>query len=161
MRIKDAQCFKGKQRPYIALAGDCSQAAYILRPVESPRRDEGGRLTALGKKAKSIDRSIEYEMVCAIELQGTVGSLAVSYGDVPGESATVWPRVGAAMRLGEFPSQPGGCDNAALGQGATAHGRGKDMDAETRGNGWAKLFIPNYDGDRIYVFAIGPEEPRA
>lgn len=127
--------YKGTQRPYIALAGDCSQSAYILRPVgvntagrrrrlqQKAKHDEGETIAGLKprrsmsasthvKNASSMktgkgegstspmsssssslphtttppdsehkhSKNIAYEVACAIELPGTVGSLAVSYG---------------------------------------------------------------------------------
>ncbi|CAM9990560.1 unnamed protein product, partial [Choristocarpus tenellus] len=114
---------QGKCQPYIAIAGDCSQAAYILRPLKgSQSRQQGDEIGRQGGSSVGtgeggwVDNTnqllgpLAYEVVCSIDVQGTVGSLAVSYGPF------LW--------------------------------RGEE--------GWAKLFVPNYDGDRIYMFAMDP-----
>jgi len=53
-------------RPLIAIAGDCAESAYILRPVESVNRQ---------------DPSASYTMMCKIECGATVGSIGVGYED--------------------------------------------------------------------------------
>jgi len=53
-------------RPLIAIAGDCAESAYILRPVDS----EEGK-----------DPAASYTMMCQIECGATVGSIAVGYED--------------------------------------------------------------------------------
>jgi len=53
-------------RPLIAIAGDCAESAYILRPVDS---EEGQDPTA------------SYTMMCQIECGATVGSIAIGYED--------------------------------------------------------------------------------
>lgn len=92
----------GKGRPYIALAGDCSQAAYILRPCTP--------IHNIHKKRASSGGELHYELVCSLDLEGTVGSLAISYGELFGGGA-------------------------------------KD--------GFAKLFVPNFDLGKVYIFSFG------
>lgn len=53
-------------RPLIAIAGDCAESAYILRPVDSKE----GR-----------DPATSYAMMCQIECGATVGSIAIGYED--------------------------------------------------------------------------------
>lgn len=53
------------QRPYILLAGDCSHAAYIYRPV--PARE------------LADPSDVRYEPMAQLNCGGTVGSLAVGY----------------------------------------------------------------------------------
>lgn len=62
---------------------------------------------------------ISYDIACVIELPGTVGSLAVSYGSILGEGDS-WP----------------------------------DLRGAARDQGWAKLFVPNYDGNRVFIFSM-------
>ncbi|EWM25070.1 hypothetical protein Naga_100098g15 [Nannochloropsis gaditana] len=95
------------QRPYILLAGDCSHAAYIYRPVLG--RDGGG-----GDEAE-----VQYEPMAQINCGGTVGSLAV--GHLP-------------LAVGE------------------------SEEWEEDDDGWAKIFIPNFDTDKVYAFSFGPEK---
>ena len=85
------------KRPYIGIAGDCAEAAYILRPDDS---------NSCTKK----DSDTNYALMCEIECGGTVGSLALSYEDCFGA-----------------PSE----------------------------KGWAKMYIPCYERDRIFVFGMG------
>jgi hypothetical protein len=86
------------RRPYILLAGDCSHAAYIYRPVEGWEGDD-----------------VRYELFTEVNCGGTVGSLAVGHRPLFGE---------------------GGSEGEA---------------------GWAKIFIPNFDSDKVYVFSFAPE----
>lgn len=88
-------------RPYILLAGDCSHAAYVYRPI-----GQG-------------DDDVKYEPMAQINCGGTVGSLAVGYLPLFGEEAA-----------------GGGIEEQ---------------------EGWAKLFIPNFDTDKVYCFAFGPD----
>lgn len=53
-------------RPLIAVAGDCAESAYILRPVDS---EEGQ------------DPAASYTMMCQIECGATVGSIGIGYED--------------------------------------------------------------------------------
>lgn len=57
-------------RPFIGIAGDCAEAAYILRPDcdDTPPGCE-------------IELSTKYALMCEIDCGGTVGSLAIGYGD--------------------------------------------------------------------------------
>ena len=82
-------------RPYICIAGDCAEAAYILRP----RASENSEVTCT-----------DYALMCEISCGGTVGSLAIGYGDCCGARS------------------------------------------ET---GWANIYIPSYERDRIFVFGMG------
>jgi hypothetical protein len=52
------------KRPLIAIAGDCAESAYVLRPVENNRAD---------------DPSAQYKMMCEIECGATVGSIGIGY----------------------------------------------------------------------------------
>jgi hypothetical protein len=56
-----------RPRPYIAIAGDCSQAAYILKPSGA-------------EDAAPTD----YELICTLGMDGTVGSLGIGQGHVLG-----------------------------------------------------------------------------
>lgn len=90
-------------RPLIAIAGDCAESAYILRPLE----DDGNHK----------DPSTNYAMMCEIECGATVGSIGVGYND--------------------FCNAP-------------------------QQSGYAKLYIPCYEKDKVLVFALGngeDEEP--
>jgi hypothetical protein len=82
------------KRPLIAIAGDCAESAYILRPIS---RD-------------GVDPNAQYKMMCEIECGATVGSIGVGYDDF--------------------------------------------MHAEQE-KGYAKLYIPCYEKDKILVFAMG------
>lgn len=96
------------QRPYILLAGDCSHAAYIYRPV--PARE----------LADPAD--VRYEPMAQINCGGTVGSLAVGY----------LPLFGGEER------------------------RRRKEGGGLGGGGWAKIFVPNFDTDKVYAFSFGP-----
>lgn len=236
---------QGKQPPHIALAGDCSQSAYILRPTT--RRCSGGDASSgilgaagnlvgfSGGGGRSGEGTISYELACTIDVPGTVGSLAVSYGPVL-EPTTVGIGPGTGSRTGSNPvadcSRPGSGSVADSGlrigpsNGGLPRGRGKDATGgflvdlrlsrpgavqvaqmprllfgtnthayggpsssgssnsgsggageryedrpsarlsnegvntggtnRDREDGWAKIFVPNYDGNRIYVFSMGP-----
>jgi len=61
---------QGKAPPYIAVAGDCAQAAYILAPVST--------------ESFTLDPT-HYETLCMISCEGTVGSLAFGYLQIPGD----------------------------------------------------------------------------
>lgn len=66
---------EGKDPPYIAVAGDCAQAAYILAPAaRHDKSDSGG--------GYSIQKAADYEMLCMISCGGTVGSLAFGFLDI-------------------------------------------------------------------------------
>jgi hypothetical protein len=85
------------KRPLIAIAGDCTESAYLLRPID---HDE----------ATTIDANARYKLICEIECGATVGSIAVGYDDF--------------------------C-------------------AEEQQSGYAKLYIPCYEKDKVLVFAMG------
>jgi len=52
------------QRPLIAIAGDCAESAYILRPVQ---------------KDNANDPDAQYKLMCEIECGSTVGSIGIGY----------------------------------------------------------------------------------
>lgn len=190
--------FQGKRPPYIAVAGDCSQAAYILRPIQEPMGsgsdfDSSTRGSRASEDSLSGGRGgggepwapLAYEVACTIEVPGTVGSLAVGYGRIPGESlraaSFTFPEANRAEA--ETPS----CnpvraersphtiqvDNEAApptkfpvdstvrgveipDERCLASGKGSDGGSDEGASGWAKIYIPNYDGNRVYVFSMGP-----
>jgi hypothetical protein len=116
------------QRPYILLAGDCSHAAYIYRPVPARELEDPD--------------DVRYEPMAQINCGGTVGSLAVGYLPLfrgPG------PGPGPEREKAE-----------ASGDGAGAGARA-GAGAGTGGGGWAKIFVPNFDTDKVYAFSFGPE----
>jgi len=82
----------------IAIAGDCAESAYILRPVEG----EG-----------MLDPSSSYAMMCQIECGATVGSIGIGY---------------------------------------------EDFCCAPQQKGYAKLYIPCYENDKVLVFALGNGE---
>lgn len=86
-------------RPLIAIAGDCAESAYILRPLEDDSLHQ--------------DPSANYAMMCEIECGATVGSIGVGYED--------------------FCFAP-------------------------QQNGYAKLYVPCYEKDKVLVFALGNGE---
>lgn len=83
-------------RPLIAIAGDCAESAYILRPLD----DDSVRQ----------DPSSNYALMCEIECGATVGSIGIGYED--------------------FCFSP-------------------------QQSGYAKLYIPCYEKDKVLVFALG------
>jgi len=85
-------------RPLIAIAGDCAESAYILRPVES---------------SSGEDPSANYSLMCEIECGATVGSIGIGYED-----------------FCYAPQQ----------------------------SGYAKIYIPQYENDKVLVFALGNGE---
>jgi len=58
------------QRPLIAIAGDCAESAYILRPYHKKDGDDDDILD---------DPSAQYKIMCEIECGSTVGSIGVGY----------------------------------------------------------------------------------
>ena len=90
-----------QQRPLIGIAGDCAEAAYILRPV------------AAGDDDSTIDRSTKYALMCEIETGATVGSIGIGYDDFAN----------------------------ALQQ-----------------SGYAKIYVPCYEQNKILVFAMGDKQ---
>jgi len=82
-------------RPLIAIAGDCAESAYILRPVDDETVE---------------DPSANYAMMCEIECGATVGSIGVGYED--------------------FCFTP-------------------------QQSGYAKIYVPCFEKDKILVFALG------
>ena len=64
-----------QQRPLIAVSGDCAESAYIFRPATSKDHHE--------------DPSTYYKLMCEIDIDATVGSLAIGYSnfcDIEGQS---------------------------------------------------------------------------
>ncbi|CAM9789899.1 unnamed protein product [Ascophyllum nodosum] len=153
---------EGKRPPYIALAGDCSQAAYILRPAPVPvGSDSGSVSTAAATERGSIDSErtlsgghgaleapLVYEVACKIEVPGTVGSLAVGYGSFMGNGRDM-----VKPSAADPPSRDGSIvDEPSVSQERVVEGGNIDGAA----GGWAKLFVPNYDGNKVYVFSMEP-----
>jgi len=85
-------------RPLIAIAGDCAESAYILRPIDSE---------------KGHDPSASYTLMCQIDCGATIGSIGIGYEDFC------------------FVSQQ---------------------------KGFAKIYIPCYENDKVLVFAMGNGE---
>ncbi|CAB1112476.1 unnamed protein product [Ectocarpus sp. CCAP 1310/34] len=152
---------EGKQPPYIAIAGDCSQSAYILRPAPAASGSAG---TAAGggpetKGAWEQEAApLGYEIACAIEVPGTVGSLAVSYGQLLGEDGTM---EGFDTAEPPSPPHPPVASPEVFLEGAGRRRREEGVrpspQPQRRGaDGWAKLFVPNYDGNKIYIFSMEP-----
>ncbi|KAI2490583.1 hypothetical protein MHU86_23981 [Fragilaria crotonensis] len=71
-----------KQRPMIAIAGDCSESAYILQPIEHDGDGSTGSHHdhATATTADGVDPSTRYKLVCEIETGATVGSIGIGYG---------------------------------------------------------------------------------
>ena len=90
-----------QERPLIGIAGDCAEAAYILRPASA------------GADDASIDRSTKYALMCEIETGATVGSIGIGYDDFAN----------------------------ALQQ-----------------SGYAKIYVPCYEQNKILVFAMGDKQ---
>lgn len=88
-------------RPLIGISGDCAESAYILRPTERDDAKEGS------------DESTKYSLMCEIQCQSTVGSLAIGYDDL--------------------------------------------YSAEQQ-SGYAKIYVPCYEQDKVLVFAMGSGE---
>jgi hypothetical protein len=68
---------KKRLRPMIAIAGDCSESAYIFQPMESAydiSRDSEDL------RSLTSDRSTKYKLVCEIKTGATVGSIGIGYG---------------------------------------------------------------------------------
>jgi hypothetical protein len=91
------------KRPMIAIAGDCAESAYILRPDNV--KSDHGKVYA--------DPEAQYKLMCEIKCGATVGSIGVGYDDL--------------------------------------------CSAEQEA-GYAKLYIPCYEEDKILVFAMGSGE---
>lgn len=200
LSIARVLCEQGKQPPHIALAGDCSQSAYILRPSTSGSSDSssgatGAESRGFGSVFKADTFSggpISYEVACTIDVPGTVGSLAVSYGPFlepklhgsgSGSGSGDHGVLGGTGVTGGFlvdlrRSRPGAVEAAQLPRRLLANldaSRGRSSAGDrseerssvvlgdgsvnrggAREGGWAKLFVPNYDGNRIYVFSMEP-----
>lgn len=198
------------------MAGDCSQAAYILRPIEesmgsgsdvdSSATTVAAASTVRGSRASEDSlpgragggggqarAPLAYEVACTIEVPGTVGSLAVGYGRILGERlnmASPFPQTNMAreeklpcnavraersphtlqqqMPLVEdeqalptkFPADPTVRD-VEIPDGRCLASEKESDGVENEGidggaSGWAKLYIPNYDGNKVYVFLMGP-----
>lgn len=87
-------------RPFIAVAGDCAESAYIFRPTLN---------------SSMVDPSSSYTLMCEIECGATVGSIGIGYED-----------------FCYAPQQ----------------------------NGYAKIYVPCYEKDKILVFALGNGEDK-
>jgi len=94
-----AKSGKNQARPLIGIAGDCAEAAYILRPVASNKDTTENR-----------DQSTNYALMCEIETGATVGSIGIGYDDF--------------------------------------------ANVEQQ-SGYAKIYIPCYEQNKILVFAMG------
>lgn len=57
-------------RPLIGIAGDCAEAAYILKPTSEHE-----------EKCSNRDESTNYSLMCEIETGATVGSIGIGYDD--------------------------------------------------------------------------------
>jgi hypothetical protein len=101
----DAVC-SGK-RPMIAVAGDCTESAYVFRPerisVESGMQGHNG-------PGQEFDAAAQYKLMCEIKCGATVGSMGIGYEDL--------------------------------------------VSAEQE-SGYAKIYVPCYEKDKILVFAMG------
>jgi len=97
-------------RPLICLSGDCAESAYILRPtgeranVSSSSRDG---------MEEGVDKSTKYALMCEIQCESTVGSLAIGYDD---------------------------------------------LHSAEQQSGYAKIYVPCYEQDKVLVFAMGNGE---
>ena len=101
-----------KKRPLIAVAGDCSESAYVFRPTEAA---EASRCDV---DNCNDDASAKYDLMCEIKCGATVGSIGVGYAPF--------------------------CES--------------EMEQEA---GYAKLYIPCYEDDKILVFGLGSGEDEA
>jgi len=99
---------KGK-RPFIAIAGDCAESAFIYRPDDDDNQGVSNPYT----DSSAEDKNARYKLMCEIECGATVGSIAVGYDDL--------------------------------------------CDAEQE-SGYAKIYIPSFERDKILVFALGSGE---
>lgn len=149
---------QGKQPPHIAVAGDCSQSAYIFRPAAAPAATEEEAKGSWEQEAAPLS----YEIACSIEVPGTVGSLAVSYGPLLGGAAvtTVTGEEEGTPPLAEGMFDSAGPLPSSSASSSSPEGEEDDdlrLTQEERGDGWAKLFVPNYDGNKVYIFSMEPE----
>ncbi|KAL7549510.1 hypothetical protein ACHAWF_012775, partial [Thalassiosira exigua] len=70
---REGRISRGKwRRPLIGLSGDCSESAYILRPIE-------GAHSLSGAMEEGADKSTKYAIMSEIKCKSTVGSLAIGY----------------------------------------------------------------------------------
>merc|ERR1711982_220043 len=92
---------KKQQRPLIAVSGDCAESAYIFRPATTTTTNHNNH-------NHNNDPNTYYKLMCEIDIEATVGSLAIGYNNF--------------------------C-NIDYGQS----------------NGNAKIFIPAYEKNKIYV----------
>jgi hypothetical protein len=86
-----------EDRPWIAVAGDCAESAYIFRPVVD--KNNGGSRGGGG-----------YRLLLEVQCEATVGSIAIGYDD---------------------------------------------FGAVDQDSGYAKLYIPCYEQDKILVLGLG------
>jgi hypothetical protein len=91
------------KRPFIGIAGDCAESAFIFRPEQV---DSSSSMT-------KIDPYAQYKLMCEIRCGATVGSIGIGYDDI--------------------------C-------------------SEKQESGYAKIYIPCYEKDKILVFGMGSGE---
>eukprot|EP00752_Nemacystus_decipiens_P014828 g13201.t1 len=162
---------EGKHPPYIAIAGDCSQSAYVLRPAAAKQQEKAEAEAATVGSWEREAAPLSYEIACAIEVPGTVGSLAVGYGallgenvagGLPGEPELEPPipppptMAAAAAAAAAAPLPPPSPPTSSLAEEEEEGRRRRRRQRQRNGDGWAKLFVPNYDGNKIYVFSMEP-----
>lgn len=94
---------RNNKRPLIAVAGDCSESAYIFRPYEED----------ISQGIDRSDLSTKYKLMVEIACGATVGSIGIGYDD-----------------FGETYQE----------------------------TGYAKLYIPCYEKDKVLVFGLGSGE---
>uniref|UniRef100_A0A7S1FZN5 Uncharacterized protein n=2 Tax=Corethron hystrix TaxID=216773 RepID=A0A7S1FZN5_9STRA len=82
-------------RPHLAISGDCAERAYVLRPDDAPER-------------RGMPHA--YDLLCEIDCEATVGSLAIGYDDF--------------------------------------------CQTDVKPHRWAKIYVPAYERDKIFVFAM-------
>ena len=95
-----------KQRPMIAVAGDCSESAYILRPEDDDLNDKN---VNEADDDDHPDPNTRYRLLCEIETGATVGSIGIGYHPFNGKAD----------------------------------------------NGFAKLYLPLFEKNKMLVFALG------
>lgn len=122
-----------------------------LDPVPEPLPQEITKASPESMSWGQEAAPLHYEVACAIEVPGTVGSLAVSYGPLLGGGSG---EAGGRYSEGGTLRWPGGGGDA---HGYGPGGRGGEGGVGD-GDGWAKLFVPNYDGNKIYIFSMEPSE---
>jgi hypothetical protein len=70
---------KKRLRPMIAIAGDCSESAYLFQPIED--LNYSSKVYGVARRlSSSSDLSTKYKLVCEIKTGATVGSIGIGYG---------------------------------------------------------------------------------